>query len=30
MGGLGSTRRNFLLNIAGHGFMVAAYDKDPA
>jgi 6-phosphogluconate dehydrogenase len=29
MVGLGVMGRNFLLNIAGHGFPVAGYDKDP-
>src|SRR5471032_971885 len=30
MVGLGVMGRNFLLNMAGHGFSVAGYDKDPA
>jgi len=30
MVGLGVMGRNFLLNIADHGFAVAGYDKDPA
>src|SRR5580658_6694708 len=28
--GLGVMGRNFLLNMADHGFSVAGYDKDPA
>ena len=30
MVGLGVMGRNFLLNMADHGFSVAGYDKDPA